>query len=117
MNERPMTIDRFTLRPGMNRGDSVLLLDEARHGAAFDSFPGRYGVIAALASAETPAALDALQALEDSRRIVDSGKASFFAAIPGLSASTLSCVPARRHKTPRPATTYQISSTVVCALK
>ena len=84
MNERPMMIDRFALRPGMNRGDSVLLLDEARHREAFDSFPGRYAAIAVLASAETPAALDALQALEDSRRFLDSGKAAFFAAIPGL---------------------------------
>ncbi len=83
MNERPMAINRFALRPGMNRGDSVLLLDEGRHGATFDCFPGRYAVVAVLASAETPAALDALQALEDNRRFVDSGKASLFAAIPG----------------------------------
>src|SRR5271157_4892129 len=84
MNERPTMIDRFTLRPGMSRGDSVLLLAEARHRAAFDAFPGRYAAIAVLASAETPAALDALRAMEESRRFVDSGKASFFAAIPGL---------------------------------
>ena len=82
MNEQPMDIDRAALRPGMNRGDSVLLLDQGRNASAFNSCPGRYGVIAILGSADNPAALDALQALEGRRRFVDSGKAAFFAAVP-----------------------------------
>jgi hypothetical protein len=82
MNIHPKDIDGLALRPGINRGDSVLLLNQARNGAAFDSLPGRYGVIAALASAESPGAIGALQILENNRRFVDSGKAAFFAAVP-----------------------------------
>jgi predicted 2-oxoglutarate/Fe(II)-dependent dioxygenase YbiX len=83
MNEHPREIDRFALRPGTNRGDSVLLLDQGRNAAAFDSVPGRYCLIAVLTSADSSAALDALEALEDRRGFVEGGKAAFFAAVPG----------------------------------
>ncbi len=88
INESLGEIDGFALRPGMSQGDSVLLLNHGRNGRAFDSSPGRYGVIAVLASADSPAAIDALQALQNSRRFVDSGKAAFFAAAPGQGVAT-----------------------------
>ena len=83
MNESPGEMDNFALRPGMNRGDSVLLLNYGGNGPAFDLSPGRYGVTAILASADSPAAIDALQALQSWRRFAESGKAAFFVAAPG----------------------------------
>lgn len=71
------------LRPGFNQGDSVLLLGQGRLGSALDSNPGQYGVVAIAPSVGAPAAVDALQALENARSFVDSGKAAFFAAFPG----------------------------------
>jgi hypothetical protein len=71
----------FALRPGVQRGDSVLFLNQGRYQWVFDRLPGRYAVIAVLREAESQATLDALNALEDHRGLADSGKAAFFAAI------------------------------------
>ena len=61
----------------------MLFLNRGRHQWAFDSLPGRYGVIAVLGDLSSPPALDALHAMENSRGLADSGKAAFFAAVLG----------------------------------
>jgi predicted 2-oxoglutarate/Fe(II)-dependent dioxygenase YbiX len=70
---------QFALKPGAQRGDSAFLLNRGPHRLAFDSFPGRAIALAFLGSggdAETEAALEALAA---HRRLVEGGKAAFFA--------------------------------------
>jgi predicted 2-oxoglutarate/Fe(II)-dependent dioxygenase YbiX len=71
----------FALRPGAQRGDSAFLLNTGRHRLAFDPFPGRTIVLAFLGSAADPAAEAALAALSAKRRLVDDGKAAFFAVV------------------------------------
>lgn len=89
MNAHTREVDRFALGRAMACGDNVLLLDQGRHGPAFDARPGRYGLIAAFASPDVSAHLHALQAMEDARRFVDNGKAAFFAAVPGPESAEL----------------------------
>ncbi len=69
----------FALNPGAQPGDSAFLLNSGRHRLAFDPFPGRTIVLAFLGSAADPAAEAALAALAAERRLVDEGKAAFFA--------------------------------------
>jgi predicted 2-oxoglutarate/Fe(II)-dependent dioxygenase YbiX len=69
----------FALKPGAQPGDSALFLNSGRHHLAFDPFPGRAIAIAFLGSAADPAAEAALAALSAHRRLVDDGKAAFFA--------------------------------------
>ena len=69
----------FALKPGAQPGDSAFLLNSGRHRLAFDPFPGRTIVLAFLGSAADPAAEAALAALSANRRLVDEGKAAFFA--------------------------------------
>ncbi|HEY1452115.1 MAG TPA: 2OG-Fe(II) oxygenase [Roseiarcus sp.] len=78
----------FALKPGAQRGDSAFLLNRGRHRLAFDSFPGRAIVLAFLDSADDPGADAALLALTAHRRLVEAGKAAFFAVLlePGPSA-------------------------------
>src|SRR3984957_16717157 len=71
----------FALRPGAQRGDSAFLLISGRHQLAFDPFSGRTIVLAFLKSAVDPAAEAALSALSAKRRLVDDGKAAFFAVV------------------------------------
>jgi predicted 2-oxoglutarate/Fe(II)-dependent dioxygenase YbiX len=71
----------FALRPGAQRGDSAFLLNTGRHRLAFDPFPGRTIVLAFLGSAGDPAAEAALAVLSAKRRLVDNGKAAFFAVL------------------------------------
>lgn len=88
MSALTMGNEVFALRPALRRGDSVLLLDDARHRPAFDLLPGRYGVVAALASFDA-SAIGALQILEERRRFADCGKAAFFAATPSSPSAAL----------------------------
>ena len=69
----------FALKPGAQPGDSAFLLNSGRHQLAFDPFPGRAIAIAFLGSVADPAAEAALAALSANRRLVDDGKAAFFA--------------------------------------
>ncbi len=69
----------FALKPGVRRGDSAFLLNQGRHRLAFDPFPGRYIALAFLGSTANPAFEAALVALEANRRLVDEGRAAFFA--------------------------------------
>src|ERR1700733_15131858 len=71
----------FALKPGAQPGDSAFLLNSGRHRLAFDPFPGRVIVLAFLGSAAGPAAEAALAALAAKRRLVDDGKAAFFAVV------------------------------------
>src|ERR1700678_2723262 len=71
----------FALKPGAQRGDTAFLLNTGRHRLAFDPFPGRTIVLAFLRSAMDPAAEAALAALSAKRRLVDDGKAAFFAVV------------------------------------
>jgi predicted 2-oxoglutarate/Fe(II)-dependent dioxygenase YbiX len=72
----------FALEPGVQRGDSAFLLNQGRHRLAFDPFPGRVIALAFLSSIADPAAESALTALSAKRRLVDEGKAAFFAVVP-----------------------------------
>jgi predicted 2-oxoglutarate/Fe(II)-dependent dioxygenase YbiX len=76
----------FALKPGAQPGDSAFLLNSGRHHLAFDPFPGRTIVLAFLGSTADPAAEAALAALSAKRRLVDDGKAAFFAVVaePGV---------------------------------
>jgi predicted 2-oxoglutarate/Fe(II)-dependent dioxygenase YbiX len=69
----------FALKPGAQPGDSAFFLNSGRHHLAFDPFPGRAIAIAFLGSANDPAAEAALAALSAKRRLVDEGRAAFFA--------------------------------------
>jgi predicted 2-oxoglutarate/Fe(II)-dependent dioxygenase YbiX len=71
----------FALKPGAQPGDSAFLLNSGRHQLAFDPFPGRAIAIAFLGSAADPGAEAALAALSADRRLVDEGKAAFFAVV------------------------------------
>ena len=71
----------FALGPGAQPGDSAFLINSGRHRLAFDAFPGRTIALAFLGSILGPAAEAALTALEAERRLVDEGKAAFFAVI------------------------------------
>ena len=71
----------FALKPGAQPGDSAFLLNSGRHRLAFDPFPGRAIVLAFLGSTADPAAEAALAALAANRRLVDEGKAAFFAVV------------------------------------
>jgi predicted 2-oxoglutarate/Fe(II)-dependent dioxygenase YbiX len=71
----------FALKPGAQRGDTAFLLNTGRHRLAFDPFPGRTIVLAFLGSTADPAAEAALAALSAKRRLVDDGKAAFFAVV------------------------------------
>ena len=73
----------FALKSGTQPGDSAFLLNSGRHRLAFDPFPGRAIALAFLESTEDPAAKAALAALSANRRLVDDGKAAFFAVIAG----------------------------------
>jgi hypothetical protein len=72
----------FALKPGAQRGDSASLLNSGRHRLAFDPFPGRAIALAFLGSVANPEAEAALAALSANRRLVDNGKAVFFAVVP-----------------------------------
>jgi 2OG-Fe(II) oxygenase superfamily len=74
----------FALKPDAERGDSAFLLNQGRHRLAFDPFPGRTIALAFLGSTLGEAAEAALGALEANRRLVDDGKAAFFAVVSGL---------------------------------
>jgi predicted 2-oxoglutarate/Fe(II)-dependent dioxygenase YbiX len=71
----------FALKPGAQRGDSAFLINCGRHRLAFDPFPGRTIALAFVGSIADPAAEAALTALEAQRRLVDKGKAAFFAVV------------------------------------
>ena len=71
----------FALQSGVQRGDSAFLLNQGRHRLAFDAFPGRMIALAFLGSVADPAAQSALTALSAKRRLVDEGKAAFFAVL------------------------------------
>ena len=71
----------FALKPGACPGDSGFFLNSGRHRLAFDPFPGRAIALAFLGSAADPAAEAALAALSADRRLVDEGKAAFFAVV------------------------------------
>jgi predicted 2-oxoglutarate/Fe(II)-dependent dioxygenase YbiX len=71
----------FALKPGARRGDNAFLLNQGRHRLAFDPFPGRYIALAFLGSIANPAAEAALTTLQANRRLVDDGKAAFFAVV------------------------------------
>jgi predicted 2-oxoglutarate/Fe(II)-dependent dioxygenase YbiX len=71
----------FALKPGAQPGDSAFLLNTGRHRLAFDPFPGRAIAITFLGSTGDPAAEAALAALSANRRLVDDGKAAFFAVV------------------------------------
>ncbi len=71
----------FALKPGAQRGDSAFLLNRGRHRLAFDSFPGRTIALAFLGSASDPGTDAALQMLSAHRRLVEGGKAAFFAVV------------------------------------
>jgi 2OG-Fe(II) oxygenase superfamily len=74
------TID-FALKPGAQRGDSAFLLSKGRHRLAFDAFPGRAIALAFVGSADDPRSDAALQMLAANRRLVEDGKAAFFAVV------------------------------------
>jgi hypothetical protein len=76
----PESLD-FALTPGVRRGDSAFLLNQGRHRLAFDRFPGRFIALAFLGSSADPAAEAALTVLSAQRRLVDEGKAAFFAVV------------------------------------
>jgi predicted 2-oxoglutarate/Fe(II)-dependent dioxygenase YbiX len=71
----------FALKPRAQPGDSAFLLNSGRHRLAFDPFPGRAIALAFLGSTADPAAEAALAALSANRRLVDDGKAAFFAVV------------------------------------
>jgi predicted 2-oxoglutarate/Fe(II)-dependent dioxygenase YbiX len=71
----------FALKPGAQRGDSAFLLNRGPHRLAFDSFPGRVIALAFLGSAADPETVAALRTLAAHRRLVDGGKAVFFAVV------------------------------------
>ena len=71
----------FALKGGVQPGDSAFLLNTGRHRLAFDPFPGRAIALAFLGSAADPAAQAALATLSANRRMVDDGKAAFFAVV------------------------------------
>ena len=71
----------FAQKLGAQPGDSAFLLNSGRHRLAFDPFPGRTIVLAFLGSAADPAAEAALAALSAKGRMVDEGKAAFFAIV------------------------------------
>ena len=71
----------FALKPGAQRGDSAFLLNQGRHRLAFDPFPGRHIALAFLGSASGRGPEAALAALEANRRLVDEGRAAFFAVV------------------------------------
>jgi predicted 2-oxoglutarate/Fe(II)-dependent dioxygenase YbiX len=73
----------FALRPGAQPGDSAFLLNRGGHRLAFDSFPGRTIALAFLGSAGDPLTDARLQALAAQARIVEGGKAAFFAVVSG----------------------------------
>ena len=70
---------QFALKPGVQRGDSAFLLNRGPHRLAFDSFPGRAIALAFLGSAGDPETDAALQTLAAHRRLVEAGRAAFFA--------------------------------------
>ena len=70
----------FALKSRAQPGDSAFLLNSGRHRLAFDPFPGRYIVLAFLGSTADPAEA-ALEALASNWRLVDDGKAAFFAVV------------------------------------
>ena len=69
----------FALKPGAERGDSAFLLNSGRHRLAFDPFPGRTILLVFLGSIPGAAEEAALKTLNSNRRLVDEGKAAFFA--------------------------------------
>jgi predicted 2-oxoglutarate/Fe(II)-dependent dioxygenase YbiX len=69
----------FALKPGAQPGDSAFLLNTGRHRLAFDPFPGRAIALAFLGSTTHPGAEAALTAISAHPRLVDDGKAAFFA--------------------------------------
>ena len=71
----------FALKSRAQPGDSAFLLNSGCHRLAFDPFPGRYIVLAFLGSTADPAAEAALEALASNWRLVDDGKAAFFAVV------------------------------------
>jgi len=71
----------FALKSGAQPGDSAFLLNSGRHQLAFDPFPGRVIVLAFLGSVADPTAEAALSALSAQGRLVDDGKAVFFAVV------------------------------------
>jgi predicted 2-oxoglutarate/Fe(II)-dependent dioxygenase YbiX len=71
----------FALKPGTQPGDSAFLLNSSRHRLAFDPFPGRFIVLAFLESAADPGTEAALAALASKSRLVDEGRAAFFAIV------------------------------------
>ena len=71
----------FALKAGAQPGDSAFLLNTGRHRLAFDPFPGRAIALAFLGSAADPAAQAALATLSANRRMVDDGRAAFFAVV------------------------------------
>ena len=77
-NRCPKQLD-FALKSSAQPGDSAFLLNTGRHRLAFDPFPGRAIALAFLGSAADPAAKTALAALSADTRLVDEGKAAFFA--------------------------------------
>jgi hypothetical protein len=69
----------FALKSGAERGDSAFLLNSGRHRLAFDPFPGRTILLAFLGSIPGAAEEAALETFNSNRRLVDEGKAAFFA--------------------------------------
>jgi predicted 2-oxoglutarate/Fe(II)-dependent dioxygenase YbiX len=71
----------FALKGGAQPGDSAFLLNIGRHRLAFDPLPGRAIALAFLGSVTDRTAEAALAALSAHRRLVDDGKAAFFAIV------------------------------------
>jgi predicted 2-oxoglutarate/Fe(II)-dependent dioxygenase YbiX len=71
----------FALKPGALRGDSAFLFNRGPHRLAFDSAPGRMIALAFLGSAADPETVAALEMLSAHRRLVEGGKAAFFAVV------------------------------------
>ena len=71
----------FALKSRAQPGDSAFLLNSGRHRLAFDPFPGRAIALAFLGSTADPAAEAALATLSANRRLVEDGKAAFFAVV------------------------------------
>ena len=85
----------FALKPGAERGDSAFLLNSGRHRLALDPFPGRMILLAFLGPVRGAAEEAALETLNSNRRLVDEGKAAFFAVVSELGAGAVIGLEAR----------------------
>ena len=85
----------FALKPDAQPGDSAFLLDRGRHRLAFDSFPGRTIALAFLGRADDYGTEAALLTLAAHSRLVEDGKAAFFAVVSEPGSATRSALETR----------------------